>query len=288
MVAVTAVVGAAVERPDGRTDAIERARAVTEHRATTFAFACRLLPAGVRDDVYLLYGALRSLDDLVDDGSPDAAARVDATAAWAAGNPTPPTPRTPETEVLAELAGRHALPRAAIADFCMGMRTDLAGAHFATERELDRYCYRVAGTVGVLMAAMLGTDEDPDAGSAAAALGMAMQRTNILRDIDEDAAAGRVYISDEALRRHGGSLAPGRRSALLRAQIARADELYDDGLGGIGTLRRGRGAIVVAATLYREILRELEREGLGRRPGRVVVDGRRKLLTTLRAAVSGR
>ena len=297
MTAVTAVTGLAVERTDADADAgagagavavagaVEQARAVTERKATTFALACRLLPADVRDDVYLLYSVLRSLDDLVDDESPAAASRVDAAAAWAAGDPVAPTP---ETEVLAELADRHPIPRAAIADFCAGMSQDLAGERFATERELDRYCYRVAGTVGVVMAAMLGTDEDPDARSAAAALGIAMQRTNILRDIDEDAAAGRVYISQEALRRHGGSLAPGRRSALLRAQIARADELYDDGLSGIGTLRRGRGAIVVAATLYREILREIERDGLGRRPGRVVVDGRRKLLTTLRAAISGR
>ena len=115
-----------------------------------------------------------------------------------------------------------------------------------------------------------------------------MQRTNILRDIDEDLAAGRRYISDEALIRHGGSLEPGHRAALLREQIARADELYDEGLLGLNCLRRGRGAIALAARLYREILREIERDGLGQRAGRAVVPAQRKLLAVLRTAIAGR
>ena len=273
-------------------EALARARTVTERRATTFAFACRLLPVEIRDDVYLLYSVFRSLDDLVDEHLPDAADRVAAVADWATGDDTGDLtrarPATQEVQILEALAARHALPRAAIADFCAGMRQDLAGERFATERELDRYCYRVAGTVGVVMAAVLGATNADDAAAAAASLGMAMQRTNILRDIDEDAAAGRVYISSEALARHGGSLAPGQRSELLRDQIGRADELYEDGLLGIATLRRGRGAILLAARLYREILREIERTGLGRRPGRAVVPSQRKLATILQTTLSGR
>ncbi len=273
-------------------EALARARTVTERRATTFAFACRLLPVEIRDDVYLLYSVFRSLDDLVDEHLPDAADRVAAVADWATGDDTGDLtrarPATQEVQILEALAARHALPRAAIADFCAGMRQDLAGERFATERELDRYCYRVAGTVGVVMAAVLGATNADDAAAAAASLGMAMQRTNILRDIDEDAAAGRVYISSEALARHGGSLAPGQRSELLRDQIGRADELYEDGLLGIATLRRGRGAILLAARLYREILREIERTGLGRRPGRAVVPSQRKLAMILQTTLSGR
>ena len=264
---------------------VATARAVTERRAGTFAAACRLLPPDVRDDVYLLYLAFRSLDDLVDDGLGDAAERVAAVAAWAAGEPVAPTP---ETEIFAGLAARHSLPRDAIADFCAGMRQDLAGERFATERDLDRYCYRVAGTVGVAMAALLGGRLSPDTRAAAGALGMAMQRTNILRDIDEDRAAGRVYISAEARRRFGENLAPGHRGALMQDQIARADELYDDGLTGITALPRGRAAITMAAVLYREILRELERQGLGTTPGRVSVSAQRKLACTLRVTLTGR
>ncbi len=267
-------------------DAVAGARSVTERHATTFALACRLLPGEVRDDVYLLYLVFRTLDDLVDDADASAGARVDAVAAWAAGEPAPDTP---ETAVLGALDRRLALPRAPLAEFCAGMRQDLSSARFDTERELDRYCYRVAGTVGEVMAHVLGVrSRHEDARRAAAALGMAMQRTNILRDIDEDAAAGRRYISSEALRRHGGSLAPGRRAGLMRDQIARADDLYDEGIAGIVALRRGRGAILLAATLYREILREMERGGHGAVAGRPVVTGRRKVATALRFMVTGR
>jgi phytoene synthase len=266
-------------------EAVLEARAVTERHATTFAFACRLLPAEIRDDVYLLYQVFRTVDDLVDEHAPDARERLRALAAWASGDPGAVSP---ETEVLDALAARHPLPRDAVTDFCAGMERDLGGARFATERELDRYCYEVAGTVGVVMTAVLGSREPDSARASAAALGMAMQRTNILRDIDEDAAAGRVYISDEARRRHGGSLEPGARSELVREQIARADELYEDGLLGLSTLRQGRAAIAIAARLYREILREIERGGFGRLPGRAVVSRRRRVRTAMITAVSGR
>jgi phytoene synthase len=162
------------------------------------------------------------------------------------------------------------------------MRGDLAAEPIVTEDDLERYCYRVAGTVGVVMAALLGTTS-PAAGAHAAALGKAMQRTNILRDIDEDAAKGRVYLARETLERFGGRLEPGGREALLRDQIARADALYDVGIAGVPLLRTGRLAIAAAAAMYREILRQIEREGYGAQPGRVVVSGPRKLLVAARS-----
>jgi 15-cis-phytoene synthase len=259
------------------------ARETTRRVASTFALACRVLPRRVRDDVHLLYLVFRTLDDLVDDGRPEAAARVGAVEAWAAGRPLT---WTREVAILDSLAGRHALPRDAIADFCAGMRDDLERATFVTETDVDRYCYRVAGTVGVVMAAVLGTRDPVRAAHTAAALGMAMQRTNILRDIDEDAEAGRVYVAREAADRHG-SLAPGRRAELLREQIARADALYEHGLTGLCELRSGRRAIAAAAAMYREILREIERRGLGEQPGRAVVTQQRRVAVALRAAARG-
>jgi phytoene synthase len=261
--------------------ALEEARATTNRVARTFALACRMLPRDVRDDVYLLYLVFRTLDDLVDEGNPEAAARVGAVSLWAVGADGA---QTPEVEVLTELARRHDLPRDALLDFCLGMGEDLEGAVFETETDVDRYCYRVAGTVGVVMAAVLGTDRPERARPAAAALGMAMQRTNILRDIDEDAANGRVYIARETLERYGDSLVPGRREPLLRDQIARADALYEHGLAGIPELRRGRRAIAAAAGMYRELLRKLEQEGYGARAGRAVVPRSRKLAIVARAA----
>jgi 15-cis-phytoene synthase len=266
--------------PPTDVEIVAEARATTRGAARTFSIACRMLPRALRDDVYLLYLVFRTLDDLVDDGWPDAADRVKAVESWAAGDPGV---ATREVAILRALAARHPLPREALSDFCAGMRQDLRRETFATEADLDRYCYRVAGTVGVTMTSVLGARNLRRAESAAIALGVAMQRTNILRDIDEDLANGRVYLARETIARHG-SIAPGRREALLREQIARADELYERGLAGVGELHHGGRAIAAAGAMYREILREIERRGLGVTAGRAVVARRRKLAVAARAA----
>jgi len=250
------------------------ARQTTRRVARTFALACRLLPRDVRDDVYLLYLVFRTLDDAVDDGAPDADERLTAVETWAAGGPA----QGREASLLEQLSARHPLPRDAFADFCAGMRDDLAGVPICDEDDLDRYCYRVAGTVGVVMAHVLGMHDAERALPAAAALGQAMQRTNVLRDIDEDRVAGRVYVPSATIERCGGSLAPGEREAILRDQIARADRQYEIGCAGITLLARGQRAIAAAAAMYREILRQIERDGYGAEPGRAVVPRRRKLL----------
>jgi phytoene synthase len=265
---------------DAPAPCVAEARATTRRVGRTFALACRLLPRAVRDDVYLLYLFFRTLDDLVDERRPEAPDRVEAAAAWAEGRPGA---RTPEVGMLESLAARHPIPRSAVADFCAGMRQDIVRETFASEQDLDRYCYRVAGTVGIVMTAILGARDPVRARPAAAALGMAMQRTNILRDIDEDAASGRIYLARASVARHG-SLAPGQRAELVREQIRRADALYDRGLAGVAELRQGRRAIAAAGVMYREILREIERGGYGASPGRAVVSGPRKLAVAARAA----
>ncbi len=288
---------------------LPEARATIERVARTFALAARLLPRAVREDVDLLYLVLRTLDDLVDlegarDGGPraaDAEARLAAVEAWArdaatsrgsvpAGGSVPAVP-TRETRILDDLARRHpALPRDAVADFMAGMRQDLAGPRIATEEDLDLYCYRVAGTVGRLMAAILG-GEGPGADAAARSLGIAMQRTNIIRDVDEDLANGRIYLPAEALARHGltpATLPAADRRALLADAIGRADAAYTAGIAGIPLLRHGRRSIRAAAVLYREILRQVERDGLGaRRPHRAVVPRARKAWLVLRTLAPG-
>ena len=294
---------------------LPEARATIERVARTFALAARLLPRAVREDVDLLYLVLRTLDDLVDlegarDGGPraaDAEARLVAVEAWArgeirgpTGEPAPapapalaaaPAPATRETRILDDLVRRHpALPRDAVADFMAGMRQDLAGPRISTEEELDVYCYRVAGTVGRLMASILGGD-GPDADAAARSLGIAMQRTNIVRDVDEDLANGRVYLPEATLAGHGitaATLATADRRALLRDAITRADAAYAAGVAGIPLLRHGRRSIRAAAVLYREILRQVERDGLGaRRPHRAVVPRARKAWLVLRTLAGG-
>ncbi len=159
------------------------------------------------------------------------------------------------------------------------MRQDLAGVQIETEEDLKDYCQYVGGTVGNMLAKIFGTSH-PDGDTKMATLGTAMQWTNILRDIDEDHAHGRTYIARTTIERYGTPL-PGSRANLLRDQIPRIDALYDNGLGAIPLLHNGRRAMHLSITLYREILRQIERDGYGHTPGRAKVPAWRKhILTT--------
>ena len=258
------------------------ARATTRRVGRTFALACRLLPRDIRGDVYRLYLVFRTLDDLVDADDPLAHVRISAVEDWSEGL----SARSPETDLLAALEARHPLPRHAIRDFCAGMRHDLDNDRIETEADLDLYCYQVAGTVGLVMSALLGVSDESRAQPAAIALGQAMQRTNILRDIDEDHARGKEYLARKTIERFGRPVA-GQRVGLLRDQIARADALYERGMAGIPLLSSGNYAIAAAARMYREILRELERGGYGAQSGRAVVSTPRKLLLLVGASWRG-
>jgi len=261
---------------------------------------------------------MRSLDDLVDvdvraGGSTRTAAleRIERIREWSRGTKHDPEPRAHagaassarmqvgELIILEDLLARHpSFPRDAVSDFLDGMTADLDAPNIATDDDASRYCYQVAGTVGRMMAALLGVaaPNRDAANRAARALGSAMQRTNILRDIDEDLANGRVYIARAALKRCGldpaaaygpTSLRDGDRRALLREEIARAEAEYVEGISGIRYLQHGGRSIRAAALLYREILRQIERDGLGaRRPHRSVVGRARKSLLLIQAFIS--
>lgn len=288
---------------DPRVAALLPEAQVTINRvARSFALAARFLPRTVRDDINLLYLALRRLDDLVDLEAPtgstqraDAARRLAAIRTWLSSGAIE-ADGGDELAIFVDLQRRTpGLPIDAIGAFLDGMESDLAGPAIESDADLDLYCYQVAGTVGRLMAALLGvrSGAEADADHAARALGAAMQRTNILRDIDEDLANGRVYLPATALRRAGldpaaasgpTSLRDGDRRALYVAEIARADAEYRAGVDGIRHLQNGGRSIRVAAHLYREILRQIERDGFGlRRPHRPVVGRARKAALLVRA-----
>jgi 15-cis-phytoene synthase len=250
------------------------AEAVLEADRSTFARGMLLLPAGIRADVERLYRVLRTLDDLVDEDHPDAAQRVDAVERWGRGE----LAVTSETRSLTDLSQRYPLSPWALVTFCEGMRHDIERAAIDTEDDLDRYCQQAGGSVGLMLAQLLGTTQ-PGAEAKMATLGRAMQRTNILRDIDEDLADGRVYIARATIERFGPPT-PGAREDLLRDQIARADALYEEGLGALGGLANGRAAMGLSVALYRQILRQIERDGYGRRPGRSVLPAWRTRLLT--------
>jgi phytoene synthase len=244
--------------------------------SSTFSSGVSLLPGGLREDARRLYYLLRTIDDLVDENDPRAASRVAAIERWTRGEQA----ATPETQALTELARRYPIPPSALMEFCRGMRHDLSAHTIETEVDLELYCRQVGGAVAVTLAGLLGTVH-PDGEEKMALLGTAMQWTNILRDIDEDFARGRVYIARTTIERFGSPL-PGSREALLRDQIHRIDLLYARGVDAIPMLRDGRLAMGLSAALYREILRQIERAGFGRRPGRVVIPAWRRRLLTIR------
>lgn len=248
-----------------RRDAADLGDPISGLDASTFRAGIRLLPRDLQQDVPQLYQMLRTIDDLVDARDPEARPRVRAIERWAHRQQAD----SPEVRILNELSRRYELPRDAIDEFCAGMRHDLAQAVIETEDDLERYCQYVGGSIGAVVARMLGIST-ASAEPKLAMLGRAFQRTNILRDIDEDHAHGRLYIATTTIEEFGPPL-PGAREELLRDQIARADQLYEKGLGAIAQLVRGQSAMAVSAALYREILREIERDGYGRRPGRIVV-----------------
>jgi len=252
---------------------------------STFAPGLRLLPGGARQDVERLYLVLRTLDDLADEDDPRASERVHAVECWARDRRADTArtgalleidlPDTPETRALSEIERRHPLARAAVLQFCEGMRHDIARETVDTDEDFTRYCQQAGGSVGILLTNVLGVagtsaETKREAETKMATLGRAMQVTNILRDIDEDLSHDRVYIPRAIIERFGFP-APGARKALLRELIAEADALYEQGLGAIPLLRCGRRAMALSAALYREILRQIEREGFGVNPGRVVV-----------------
>jgi len=232
---------------------------------STFSAGIRLLPGDLQADARRLYRVLRTIDDLVDDEDPQAESRVQAIEHWANGQQTD----TPETHILTDLASRYPLPPEAMIEFCRGMRDDLERKPIDTEADLERYCQYVGGAVGVVLARIFGTSH-PEGEHKMAILGRAFQRTNILRDIDEDHAHGRLYIARTTIDQFGLP-EPGAREELLRDQIARADRMYEEGLGAIPLLSRGRRGMALAAALYREILRQIERDGYGRNPGRATI-----------------
>ncbi len=241
----------------------------------TFHFAARFLPPKHRHQVVTLYAFFRTLDDLVD--QPAESRRIEdirielrAWKRWFTGGYSFPAPRERLGARLAAVLVKHPIPSTIFLDFLDGLTSDLEPREVCDFRELHRYCYRVAGTVGLAMAHILGINS-VQALAAAQSLGIGMQLTNILRDVGNDLAAGRIYLPHEDLERFGISrthlfqlfknqLGPDDRfRALMRYQVARAHRYYVRGMSGIWLLPPDcRLPILVAGRLYRRILTAIE------------------------------
>ena len=196
-------------------------QAVVAASGSSFYWSMRLLPRAKRDAMYAIYAFCREVDDIADGAASPAAklAELDGwrveIAALFAGRPSRPT-----TRALALPVSRFALPRAEFDAMIDGMEMD-AGERMRAPSlaELERYCRCVAGAVGLLSVHVFGT-RGPQLEQGALALGEALQLTNILRDLAEDAGRGRLYLPRELLDRHGISGSAGWRSTPAGSRAA--------------------------------------------------------------------
>ena len=250
----------------------------------SFAFATRLLPRDTGDRAAVIYAWCRRADDAVDlcppGEAPGAVARLrDELARIYAGVPSD----DPTVAAFAAVVRATGIPRAYPAALLDGMAADAAGTRYATLDALYGYCYQVASTVGLMMSHVFGIRDDR-ALRHAAHLGIAMQLTNICRDVAEDWERGRLYLPDELLpglaTRLGASLAELPRAQIAGAierVLAIADGYYRSGDQGIRDLPWRAGLAVRAArAIYARIGRELARRGFDPLAGRVVVPTWRK------------
>lgn len=216
-----------------------------------------------------MYAFCRTADDIADRVGP-ARERLDAIDAWErklvasyAGDACDPI-----FAAFADAARRFAIPIEPALDLLRGARLDVTVRRYATYDDLREYCYLVASTVGLLVMPVLGT-LSADAARYGIALGRAMQMTNILRDVGEDARMGRIYLPAEDLRRFGcteAAIASGtldeRFVALMRFEVERVRAMYREAEPGIALLaRESRYTVRLALALYRAILDRIEANG---------------------------
>jgi 15-cis-phytoene synthase len=264
---------------------------VTRTQAKNFAYGIALLPPAKRRAMAVVYALARRVDDIVDEPGPiGARARsLDELQASVASTMAQRAPANPDDAVLVALADvvRHyPLPPDAVADLFEGCRRDLVLARMATFDDLVVYCRQVAGSIGRLSLAVFGTDRPAVTAPLADDLGVALQLTNVLRDVVEDRdQLGRVYLPADDLARFGcapdASGPDDRLAALLTFEAERARAWYERGFGLLPHLEhRSRACVAAMAGIYHRLLDHIERD-----PG-AVLRGRISLTTGQKVSVA--
>ncbi|MEU2760308.1 MULTISPECIES: phytoene/squalene synthase family protein [unclassified Streptomyces] len=279
--------------------AYTRCRDLNARHGKTYFLATRLLPVDRRPAVHALYGFARWADDIVDDlaSTATAAERAAALTALEAqlenglhnGRSAEPVIRA-----LADTAARYGIDHRHFADFLASMRSDLTVTGYASLDDLGGYMHGSAAVIGLQMLPVLGTVvRHEEAAGPAAALGVAFQLTNFLRDVGEDLDRGRVYVPADLLAAHGVDRARLERSrrtgardpgitAALRAFAAHTRAVYRQALPGLEMLDPvARPCIRTAFVLYSGILDAVEADGFAVLHRRAVVPRRRRAAVAL-------
>jgi 15-cis-phytoene synthase len=267
---------------------------LTRQSGSSFYYAFLILPEAKRRAIYALYAFCRVVDDCVDEPGGEREAGL---ARWTAELDRAYAGR-PETELgreLAETVARFPIPRGAFEDIVAGCRMDLTTRRYATFADLRVYCERVASAVGLASIEIFGYD-DPRTRDYAVELGLALQLTNILRDVASDARRDRIYLPLEDLQRYGVSEAellaavadpaaprsPGLRS-LLAFEAERARSHYAAATRALPERdRHAMRAALIMGAVYRALLEEWARRGHPVAGPRVQLSKPRKLWIALR------
>ncbi|WP_447001920.1 phytoene/squalene synthase family protein [Saccharothrix isguenensis] len=280
-------------------DAYRRCRSLNAEHGRTYYLATRVLSPEQRPAVHALYGFARRVDDIVDDvhsGLPDkveglAAVEAVLTSALDLGT-------SPDAVVaaLSDTVRRHDIPAAHFHDFMASMRMDLTVTDYPTRADLIRYVHGSAAVIGLQVLPVLGTVVPrEEAEPAAAALGIAFQLTNFIRDVGEDLDRGRVYLPADELAASGvdrdrlrwaraAGRVDGRIRAALRDQVHRTRQVYARALPGIAMLApRSRPCVSTAYRLYGRILDLVEEADYDVLSRRVAVSNGRRLAVALPA-----
>ncbi|MFO1090918.1 MAG: phytoene/squalene synthase family protein [Hyphomicrobiales bacterium] len=282
--------GISSERPFATEADVRACRAALKHGSKSFYMASLLLPRRVREPAGVIYAFCRQADDTVDvERSPLAAVDTLRERLLSAARERPQN--TPLDRALADVLARHAIPVAIPEALLEGLAWDVEGRRYADRSGAYAYATRVAGTVGAMMALLMGA-RSAELVSRAVTLGIAMQFTNIARDVGEDARAGRIYLPLQWLVEEGVDPEAFLRSPVYTSSIARvvrrltneADRLYDEGRTGIDGLPADcRPGIHAARLLYGEIGRRIHRDGVDPVRHRSVVPRGRKFALLSRA-----
>jgi 15-cis-phytoene synthase len=239
---------------------------VVRSRARNFSYGIRLLPPPKRRALSAVYALARRIDDFGDDESAPAQVRLSALTSLRKDiSDLDDRPDDPVLVAMADTVRRFPVPIEAFGELIDGCEADVRGTTYETFDDLLSYCRCVAGTIGRLSLGVFGTTDPRTAVALADALGVALQLTNVLRDVREDALNGRIYLPAEDLERFGCTLEldaagaftdpPDRLSALMRFEAARARQWYDTGSRLLPLLDRRSAACTAAMSgIYRRLL----------------------------------